>query len=313
MKLIDVYLYNPELKIAWDDFIRMSKNGVFLFERSYMDYHADRFQDFSLMFYIKKQLLAVLPASRHGGEVRSHGGLTYGGMICDSRMTTQAMLQCFEALRLFLAEQNIHKILYKRVPSIYHTYPADEDLYALFRHQAALIRRDVSTCLPQNDRIGFSSRRLRTLKKARQQGLSVRLSRDYEAFFDLLAQVLAERHQVRPVHTSGEMTSLAAAFPENIKLFGAFRGNDLLAGTIVYETPQVAHTQYLANSEDGRRIGALDLVMDYLICDYYLDKPYIDFGISTEEEGRRLNEGLITQKQEFGGRAVVYDFYEWSL
>ena len=55
------------------------------------------------------------------------------------------------------------------------------------------------------------------------------------------------------------------------------------------------------------------MVMDYLINQQYTDKEYFDFGISTEDNGRYLNEGLITQKQEFGGRGVVYDFYELKV
>ena len=50
--------------------------------------------------------------------------------------------------------------------------------------------------------------------------------------------------------------------------------------------------------------------MDYLINECYSSKEYFDFGISTENEGLFLNEGLTSQKQEFGGRGIVYDFYE---
>ena len=71
--------YKAEKKQVWDEFIDNSKNGTFMLKRDYMDYHADRFKDFSLMFYEDDKLIAVMPASLHGNEVRSHGGLTYGG------------------------------------------------------------------------------------------------------------------------------------------------------------------------------------------------------------------------------------------
>jgi lipid II:glycine glycyltransferase (peptidoglycan interpeptide bridge formation enzyme) len=39
----------------------------------------------------------------------------------------------------------------------------------------------------------------------------------------------------------------------------------------------------------------------------------IDFGISTELDGRQLNAGLIDYKEGFGARAVNYDFYEMPV
>ena len=38
---------------------------------------------------------------------------------------------------------------------------------------------------------------------------------------------------------------------------------------------------------------------------------YIDFGKSTEGNGSILNEGLISQKEGFGGRTFVYQ--TWSI
>jgi hypothetical protein len=88
----------------------------------------------------------------------------------------------------------------------------------------------------------------------------------------------------------------------------------MLAGVLVYEYGAVAHTQYLANSDDGRELGALDLVVDHLINHHYPSRAeYLSLGISTEEDGRVLNAGLCAQKEEFGGRAVVHDFYALNL
>ena len=45
----------------------------------------------------------------------------------------------------------------------------------------------------------------------------------------------------------------------------------------------------------------------------YPDKSYFDFGISTVENGRTLNANLIHNKESYGARATVYDFYELHL
>lgn len=305
-----VKLFSNQDTPAWDVFIDASKNGTFMLKRGYVEYHADRFVDASLMCYDEDRLVAVLPASRHGDEIRSHGGLTYGGLVVGRDMTTPKELKVFSAIRKYMFEQGLSRLIYKRVPAIYYSYPADEDLYALFRNDARLIRRDVSTAINLEDAIPFSSIRRRMIKKANKQGLVVCQSDDFEGYVNLLSKVLSSRHAAKPVHTAAELRLLASRFPDVIKLFCAFQGDTMLAGVLIFDTPNVVHTQYIANSDEGCNVGALDLVMDYLVHEYSVGKKYFDFGIANENEGRVLNEGLIGQKEMFGGRAVIHDFYE---
>lgn len=307
--MIIVQRYNITYASIWDEFVDASKNGTFMIKRGYMDYHADRFVDHSLLFYVDDKLMALLPASQHETELCSHGGLTYGGMVITEKMTMQIMLELFEGLRNYMYEQRITKLIYKRVPSIYYTYPSDEDLYALFRVNAKLIQRDISTTIYQPAKLRFTERRRRGLKQAMKKGVVVRESIDYESYIEILSNALL-RHNVKPAHTATEIRLLASRFPDNIKLFAAYLDEKMLAGVLVYLTPRVAHTQYIANSDEGRSCGALDAVMDFLINENCVNQVYFDFGISTEDKGRFLNEGLITQKQEFGGRAIIYDKYE---
>lgn len=310
---VSIQRYTAGDKEVWNAFIAESKNGTFMLKREYMDYHSDRFEDYSLMFYEDSKLIAVLPASNHGDEIRSHGGLTYGGLIYSKKMTAQKMLRVMENLIEFCKQNRKKTIVYKRIPYIYYDYPSDEDLYALFRCGAKLTRRDISTAIFLPDRIRFNERRRRNVKKAVKAALSFKESKDYKQYIDMLAEVLASRHGTRPVHTAEEMELLSNSLPENIKLYAAFEGEKMLAGSIVFETKVVAHAQYIASSFEGRNCGALDLVFDKLINEVYNDKVYFDFGISTEDRGHYLNEGLIEQKQEFGGRGIAYDEYTIDL
>lgn len=306
---MEIVRYNPSFKGAWDSFVDASKNGTFLFRRDYMEYHSPRFTDASLLFYEKGKLLSVFPASLHGTRIVSHGGLTYGGFVTDSSMTAQTMLQMMEALVSYWKGEGMSELLYKRVPAIYHSYPSDEDLYALFRSGAVLTERGLSSTIYLPERIKYRERRCRSIKKAIQAEIEFRESKDYGSYMDLLSEVLMSRHGIRPAHSAEEISLLASRFPDNIKLFVALKDGQILAGSVVYDTPLVAHTQYLVNSDEGRNCGALDYVIDHLITDVYPSKRYLDFGISTEDGGHFLNEGLIGQKQEFGGRGIVYDKY----
>jgi hypothetical protein len=308
--MIRVVRYQAQLAAVWDDFVSRARNGVFLFARGYMDYHADRFTDHSLLFFAEDKLIAVMPASLHGDVLSSHGGLTFGGVISDERMRTPLMLELFALLKDHLRSQGIRTVIYKAVPHIYHRVPAEEDLYALFVHGARLVRRDVSSTIRLGRRPEPSKGRRWSTKRALAQGIGVQASTDYRGFLVLEEEQLARKYGVRPTHTGAELELLAGRFPDNIQLFTATRGGALLGGVVVYRGGQVAHAQYIATSDEGRELGALDCLMDVLLNRDWGDVAYFDFGISTEKAGRYLNTGLIDNKESYGARAVAYDFYE---
>lgn len=305
--------YDPGSKPGWDDFIRASKNGTFLLLRDYMDYHSDRFEDFSLLIRDGAGIAALVPANRVGTELHSHGGLTYGGVISSDSMTTPGMLDVFEVMTAFLRGNGISRLLYKTVPSIYHRIPAEEDRYALFRADAHLYRRDVLTVVPLANRPTVQTRRLRGAARAKKHDLTVSRSDRWADYWAILTEHLQARFGVNPVHTLAEIELLRDRFPDNIKLYAGEADGQVLAGIVMFESPTTAHAQYIVSSERGREIGALDAVFLHLLVETYRDKPFFDFGISNEEQGRILNRGLIEQKEGFGGRAVVHDYYAVEL
>jgi hypothetical protein len=310
---VHVARYEDRLRPEWDDFVRRSKNGTFLVLRGYMDYHRDRFADHSLLVRDEGRLLAVLPAHAEGTALVSHGGLTYGGFITGDEMKTPLMLSAFEATAEYLRARGFTRWLYKTVPHIYHRHPAEEDRYALFLAGAALSRRDVLAVVGRAERLPYQQRRVRALQKARRQGAEVAEDGDWMGFWDMLTENLRQRYQTCPVHSLEEITQLRARFPEHIRLFACRAGGALLGGAVIYEAATVAHVQYIASTEEGRRVGALDYLFDHLLTGPFAQKRYFDFGISNEEGGRRLNRGLIDQKEGFGARAVAHDQYALDL
>jgi hypothetical protein len=309
--VVRVVPYADDRRHQWDEFVRLSKNGTFLFCRDYMEYHRHRFVDASLMFTTDDDvLLAVLPATRIGDVLASHDGLTYGGFVTTDRMGSLLMLQLFDAALSFASSHGIRKIRYKTIPHIYHRVLAEEDRYALFRLGGALVQRDVLSVVRPTRTVAFQKRRIRGIRKAERYGVRIEPSDEFERFWPILEANLAVGHRTAPVHTCAEIRRLQAAFPANIKLYAALVGLDLVAGTVIYETETVAHAQYIAASDAGRAVRALDLLFFHLITVVYKDKPYFDFGISTEDGGRVINEGLVAFKEGFGARAVMHDFYE---
>lgn len=312
--MFEIRKYDIADRQEWDSFIGKSKNGTFLFKRGYMEYHNDRFDDYSLLVYDNKKLRAVLPANVKDDILQSHGGLTYGGLISDGCMTTETAMEVFSEINKYLLEQGIEKVVYKPTPWIYHTLPAEEDLYAIIQVCGAkLISREISSTVYLPNRPKFSQLRRRCVNKARRNGIIVRESNDIATFWNILNANLEGRYGVSPVHTEKELSLLVSRFPDSIKLFMAYDGEEALGGTLVFVMNEIVHTQYIAASPKGKTVGALDMVFDELINEEFSNYRFLDFGKSTEHHGIWLNKNLIHQKEGFGGRGVCYDVYEWNV
>lgn len=308
--MIKIVKYDSAQKMIWNEFIGNSKNGTFMLKRDYMDYHSDRFTDFSLMFYEEDTLVAVLPASLHGNELRSHGGLTYGGIIADNSMKQHRMLECFSSMLLYLKEKKISKVIYKTIPYIYHKQPSDEDLYALFVNKANLFRRDISTTINLKNPVKMPKGRKAQISRARREGVVIVSSNDFDSFIALENAVLAAHHNTTAVHNAEELKLLKSRFQNEIQLWIAMYNGKMIAGTLIFVYDNIVHTQYMAADDTAREIGGLDLLIKTLIDKFATEKNFFDFGISTEDGGKFLNTGLISQKEGFGGRGIVYDMWE---
>lgn len=308
---MQIQRYSSEYRFIWNDFIESSKNGHFFFNRNFMEYHENSFEDFSLMFFSeKKKLVAVLPANIKRNILYSHQGLSFGGLITNKLMKTELMLEIFEEMMKFLKQSGVIKMLYKCVPHTYHLLPADEDKYALFRNNAKLVRRDVSSTIFIRNKLNLQSQRKRAIERAKKNKLIFEESKNYKDFWEILNFNLISKFNVAPVHNLTDIVKLVNLFPKNIKLFIARKEKDIYGGAVVFENKNIAHTQYLVNTADGRKIGALDLVINELITNIYKHKLFFSLGISNENNGKILNSGLINQKEGFGASAVSHDFYE---
>lgn len=299
----------------WNAFVRTSRNGTFLIERAYMDYHSDRFDDHSLMIRDNKgELLAILPAHAKLDVISSHSGLSHGGLFVGSSLKTSEYLVAFEQLLLYFQDEGFRFLDYKAIPHIYHRQPSDDDRYALFLLNAPLVRRDLLSVVDRERVLPYQSRRIRGIKKAQSADVALKADVQLSSFWKLLTETLSSRHGAEPVHTLEEIQLLHSRFPANIQLHGAYSSDEkLLAGVVLYISEFVAHAQYIAASTKGREVCALDLLFDKLIRDESLDARYLDFGSSHENDGRALNQGLLDFKEGFGARSVACERYRIDL
>ena len=310
---MEVKKYEDKDSIVWDEFLDRCRNSLFLFKRHYMEYHNDRFVDHSLMFFEENRLLAVLPASIKKNQLYSHAGLTFGGLLYTAKLGVCDVMDIFDCLISYLQKHHFKGLTYKLIPSIFHKLPTEEDLFALYKVGARVVKRELSTAVSFENQIKFAKGKREGVKKAIKHNLSFRESTDFEKLFEIGTKVMKDRHNLAPVHNATEMKYLKSIFPENIKMFEVSNDDEILACTIIYEYGVTIHTQYMYNTDKGLSSGALDFLMDQVMQKYHNNKKFLSFGISTEDGGEKLNVGLQRQKEMFGGRSILHDTYELSV
>jgi hypothetical protein len=311
--MIELKKYHESDKSIWDSFLDKSRIDSFLFKRDFMDYHADRFEDFSFLIYRKSKLEALIPGNIANKTFYTHQGLTYGGLISSNKITIKDTLEIFAKLNALLKNDNIEEVIYKPTPHIYHLYPSEEDLYVLFKNDAEKIACNISSTIMQQNKIPFIESRKSGIRKALKEGVIVSESNELSEFWDILENNLKTHFGKTPVHSLTEIKKLKNCFPEQIKLYVALIDNNIVGGTLLFIMKNVVHVQYISANETGKNTGALDLLFHELINNFYVDFPIFDFGQSTEQNGNYLNEGLIFQKEGFGGRGVVYEVYKYNI
>ena len=312
--MFDIRRYTKADEERWNGYVAKAKNATFLFDRSYMSYHEDRFNDYSLMFYKDEKLYAMLPAHRVDDTLYSHFGLTYGGLIMDQQVRTADILVLFEELNQHLRNHGFKQVVYRPTPSIYHLIPAEEDLYALFKVcNAQLVARSISSVIDLTHHLKWSENRRRGVKQCMKNGIEIKLSNDFAAFWRVLDDNLMNKYGAKPVHSLQEIELLHQRLPHHILLYVACKDNMVLGGTVLYLTPNVVHTQYISASPEGKQLRVIDGLFHFLLHQSWDKRQYFDFGTSTLQDGHLLNASLIHQKEGFGGRAICYDTYQWDI
>jgi hypothetical protein len=312
MERWEIIRYNATEKEHWNKFVEKARNATFLFNRNYMDYHADRFADYSLMAFRNGKLSALLPANiTLDKTLHSHQGLTYGGWILPEKHIDAVELYNLWTVWIdFCKKEGIKQIDYKPLPFIYTKFPSQDDEYALYQSNAIATEVNLSSTIDLSCIRGFNKMMERQLAKAGNNGLSIVEYNNVDTFWQILEECLKERHNTRPVHTSDEIKHLISLFPDNIRIFATTdRNGNILAGTCIYDTGRVIHTQYIASTVEGREYHALPLLFDNLINRFSSTHKYLDFGISNEGERHMLNFGLLRQKASLGGGGVAYRRY----
>jgi hypothetical protein len=311
--IYEVRRYNPQLKGNWDDLVRRAKNGNFLFFRDYMDYHRDKFEDHSLMFYRDGNLLSCLPANiAEKTTLHSHQGLTYGGLLMHPKNRLEDVRSFMWLLVAYLREQSVDGLVYNPAPYIYHRLPAEEDLVALSEVGARIIATKAICAVRIDSGATLSYNRKRDVTRFRKSGMSVAQSYDFADFMRLCEANLRERFNANPVHAPMVMQSLADNFPNHIKLYAVSHQSRMIAGAIIYLNSGCAKLQYIAYNDIGKEVGAVAAVYDHILKLILQPNTWLEFGHSITPAGK-FAKGVHEYKESFGARTIQRRTYFLDL
>ncbi len=315
MKQFHIQKYTKSDIQLWNAFVSSSKNGTFLFQRDFMEYHQNKFDDCSLLIFDEnQQLRALVPAHIKGNTLFSHQGLTYGGLIVNSELRTDDYIRIFRELLDFLNLQGIEYLQIKSIPSFYSTIASDELEYLSFVLSAERYRTDFCSTIFLKQGVTFSKSTIRNIKNAGKLPLEIGEVTNLQEFWnDILSPNLQEKYQTQPVHSYEEIAYLKSKFNDNIIFYELRLEGKLVAGTVLFIDKKTVHVQYLSALESVKNLRVLYYFFGHIIVKYKdLAFDYFDFGISNENNGENINLGLLNWKESFGARAIVQNFYRFK-
>ena len=319
-KLFSFVDYHESSRNEWEELVENnSANGTFLNSRRFIDYHPKtRFKECSLLVYnAKNKLVAVCPATEYvkdGSRIfDSYQGATFGGPIIARKFySAKYVVPLIKELTDYLKDAGYDEVYFRPTSEIFSLSDTALLEYAFFfngYYEYKQLCAYIDYERYQDDVMAnLSDMKRRNVRKCEKEKLSFKkmeAESEIEEYYDILCENL-QKFNVKPVHSLEELYDFKFnRLKQEIEFFGVFDNFRMLAGTMVFlfDRVGVAHTQYLAERQDSLMLSPLTYVYYKLICEMQT-RGYekLSWGSATEDMGRFLNQGLITNKESFGSR-----------
>jgi lipid II:glycine glycyltransferase (peptidoglycan interpeptide bridge formation enzyme) len=150
------------------------------------------------------------------------------------------------------------------------------------------------------------------VRQAERANINVRVSNDFATFWPILESVLTARHAVKPTHTVSEIQRLHELLPNGFRLLAAYNGKIMVGGIVLVTINDSAlYTLYMAQEYAAQQHHPMHLLLTEAIkLGLKEKKKVLHLGVSTEDGGKKVNEGLFFFKESFGCRPVRRESYE---
>ena len=330
-KVFRIESYEKKYEQLWDDFVlNKSINGTFLQSRSFLNYHPeDRFEDCSLLIFNQKDnLAAVIPACKDPKDPTcffSHKGSTYGGIIIDKKhYSGNGLLEIIEVFEQYLMENRYTSVYLKITPDIlsiespalleYLLYYKKYQQYSELNTYIDLENYDdfILTNFIQGKRTHVNNC-LKLGAVCKKIGSNVEI----ELLHEIISSNL-RKYGVIPVHSFNEFILLKEkCVTNNISFFKCVLNDDIIGGAVVFYFPKTKtiHTQYLCSKEEFAKLSPMSFMYYSMIVEAKkINYKKISWGVSTENFGRTLNQGLLKNKESYGSTySINKTFYKMCL
>ncbi len=315
MAQLNVRLYRTVDKKEWDNFVSRSHLATFLFQRDFMEYHNDRFSDFSFLIFDDNNLICICPANIINNQVFSHQGLTYGGVLFDEDFNNSKTENILQSVRVFLNKHSITDFYIKGMPEFYEPQHSEVEKKLLLGNNAEIYRKDRVLAIDYSKPFTIHKTKLKNYRKNSNKGFLIEETDDFLLFWNMvLVPRLRDKHNVSPVHSLDEIGLLKSIFSNNIKQFNVYLNNEILAGITIFDKGRVVKSQYGATTIQGEKERALEYLFLYLIYKYKDEgKSFFSMGTVTENNELGYNAGLLKQKEELGCSIYSQEFYRLKI
>lgn len=307
----------------WDAFVEGTDNGTLFHKRKFLSYHPKgRFVDGSAIIHKENKPFAVFPAAivnRDGKKIlSSHSGASYGGVAYKADFTVRDAFDVTEGLIKYAKSLKVDAIQLTPPPIYYASKYSNYFDFALYRNGFNYLKREISSVvqLDNDDDALLATYRAEartSVKKAMSQGVEIVETDRFADYYEILKKNLKMRHNVTPTHTLDELMKLKSMFPTKIRLFGAFKGDTLMAGVCNFSANKnVVLAFYISHDEEYQKYRPVNLLF-YEIMKRYRHEgfKFLDFGIFTVN--MEPNWGLGRFKENFGSRGIFRDTYYKEL
>ncbi len=316
---LTVERFKPKDADWWDDYVWQADNGTIFHTRRFLSYHPkDRFVDHSLIFKKKNSVRAVLPAVEMVMDkdlvLYSHRGSSYGGFVYRDMGIAEAF-DLVGTLKEYARQNGFTRILITLPPLVYMNRYSNYIDFALLQNGFRYAKREISSVvqLPESPELVlslFKSEARTATRKSIKSGVQVRLSDDYDTYYEILKQNLKLRHNVTPTHSLPELKKLAQLFPDRIHLWAAYLDATMIAGVVNFIcTNKVVLAFYISDNKEFQQYRSVNNLF-YHIFQWAVKEgfQFYDFGIFTVNMDP--NWGLGKFKENFGARGLFRDTFE---
>lgn len=322
--MVDIRPFQSEDASLWDDFVLASRNGTFFHTRKFLSYHpSGRFTDVSLLCIKGGEVVALFPAAQQEVEGKSmlvsHPGASYGGLVLSRMEGAKTTGEVVASIRAYAQEHGFAGISFLRLtPQSVRREWSDDQEYWIFYNGGSLVRLEMDGSIylrhmTEETVLDHVSGKCRNMvRQAERSGVTVQWGEDTASFWPLLESTLSVRHGAKPTHTLEEFLHLRSIAPNDVRLCTAFYNGQMIAGVVIVTLhPRALYTLYMAQDYAYQKLHPIHLILkEVLTTGIREGRSVLHVGVSTENGGRVLNDGLVFFKESFGTRPVRRESWE---